>query len=236
MKNKVQLITYVDRLCAGGIGALHELLRGPLRDVFGAVHLLPFYTPIDGADAGFDPSDHLTVDPRLGDWADVRGLAADVDVMADVIVNHISDQSAQFRDYQRHGPLSPHRALFLSRESVFPAGMSAAELARIYRPRPGAPFVEVTLANGERANLWATFTPHQLDIDVQHPQGRDYLQQILKTLAAGGVRMVRLDAVGYAIKQPGTSCFMLPGTFAFIGWIAGEARALGIETLVEVHA
>ena len=28
--------------------------------------------------------------------------------------------------------------------------------------------------------------------------------------------MIRLDAVGYAIKKPGTSCFMIPETFRFI--------------------
>jgi sucrose phosphorylase len=48
--------------------------------------------------------------------------------------------------------------------------------------------------------------------------------------------MVRLDAVGYAIKQAGTSCFMIPQTFEFIGEIAKNAVALGVEVLVEVHS
>ena len=39
-----------------------RLLQGPLAGVFGGVHLLPFFTPIDGADAGFDPVDHTQVD------------------------------------------------------------------------------------------------------------------------------------------------------------------------------
>jgi sucrose phosphorylase len=42
--------------------------------------------------------------------------------------------------------------------------------------------------------------------------------------------------VGYAIKKPGTSCFMLPETFAFIDRFAAQARALGIEVLVEIHS
>jgi len=42
MKNKVQLITYVDRLAEGGLSDLDQLLRGPLAGVFGGVHLLPF--------------------------------------------------------------------------------------------------------------------------------------------------------------------------------------------------
>jgi sucrose phosphorylase len=211
-------------------------LSGRLDDVFGAVHLLPFYDPIDGADAGFDPSDHTQVDRRLGTWADVAALARDRGVMADVIVNHISDRSPQFQDFLLRGAASPYDGLFLARDRVFPHGADEADLARIYRPRPGRPFREVTLANGEKRVLWTTFTPQQIDIDVTHPQGQAYLERILTTLAANGVRMVRLDAVGYAIKKAGTSCFMLPETFEFIAEFAAQARRLGVEVLVEVHS
>ncbi len=48
--------------------------------------------------------------------------------------------------------------------------------------------------------------------------------------------MIRLDAVGYAIKKPGTSCFMIPETFDFIAELTAKARALGIEVLVEIHS
>jgi len=65
LKNQVQLITYVDRLC-GDLTKLEALLSGSLAGVFGGVHLLPFFNPIDGADAGFDPADHTEVDSRLG--------------------------------------------------------------------------------------------------------------------------------------------------------------------------
>jgi sucrose phosphorylase len=236
MKNKVHLIAYVDRFGSGGIAELHALLSGALKDVFGAVHLLPFYNPIDGADAGFDPIDHCQVDPRLGDWADIKELSVEFGVMADVIVNHVSDGSPQFLDYLQNGSASPFSGLFLTRESVFPAGASDADLAAIYRPRRGQPFIEITLQTGQRVTLWVTFTDHQIDIDVRHPLGKSYLQRVLSKLADGGVTMVRLDAVGYAIKKPGTSCFMLPETFDFIGEIASGAGALGIEVLVEVHA
>ncbi|MDE2082726.1 MAG: sucrose phosphorylase [Burkholderiales bacterium] len=236
MKNQVQLITYVDRLGGGDLAALRALLQGPLAGVFGGVHLLPFFHAIDGADAGFDPIDHLRVDPRLGGWDDIRRLAADTELMADVIVNHVSSDSPQFQDYAARGEASPHAGLFLDFERVFPQGARAADLLALYRPRPGLPFTALTLAGGVRKLLWTTFTPQQLDIDVRHPQGRDYLQAILQTFAANGIRMVRLDAVGYAIKRAGTSCFMLPETFDFIAEFAGQARALGIEVLVEIHA
>jgi sucrose phosphorylase len=234
---RVQLITYVDRFGGGDLKELrHLLMAGPLAGAFGTVHLLPFYYPIDGSDAGFDPIDHTRVDPRLGTWSDVAALGRDIGVMADVIVNHVSDRSPQFLDFAQRGSASAYEGLFLTRERVFPHGPSEAEIRKIYRPRPGLPFREVTLATGETRILWTTFTPQQLDIDVGHAEGRAYLERILSTLAANGVRMVRLDAVGYAIKKAGTSCFMLPETFAFISDFAAKGRRLGIEVLVEVHA
>ncbi|MEK8051295.1 sucrose phosphorylase [Ideonella sp. DXS22W] len=236
MKNQVQLITYVDRLGGGNIAQLQALLRGPLQGLFGGVHLLPFYHPIDGSDAGFDPIDHTQVDARLGDWGSVAALTQDVDVMADVIVNHMSNRSPQFLEYSAKGASSAYAGLFLTMDAVFPNGATERDLLAVYRPRPGVPFTVVTLANGERKLLWTTFTPQQIDIDVQHPQGRAYLSGILRTLADAGIRMVRLDAVGYAIKKAGANCFMMPETFAFIDAFAAEAKGLGIEVLVEIHS
>ena len=90
MKKQVQLITYIDRFSGGGLKELNDLLRGPLAGVFGGAHLLPFFTPIDGADAGFDPIDHTQVDACLGTWEDVRSLSSAVEIIADLIVNHVS--------------------------------------------------------------------------------------------------------------------------------------------------
>ena len=235
MKNKVQLITYADRFL-GNINMLRDLLNGPLADLFGGVHLLPFFYPIDGADAGFDPIDHTQVDSRLGNWDDVRGLALNYDVVADLIVNHVSSESPQFLDFSKKGSGSAFQGMFLTYDRVFPLGASEADLLRIYRPRPGLPFTTATLESGERYLLWTTFTSKQIDIDVKHPQGEAYLDTILERFRDAGIRMIRLDAVGYAIKKPGTSCFMIPETFRFIASLTSKAHALGIEVLVEIHS
>ncbi|HEY0962133.1 MAG TPA: hypothetical protein VGE69_07225, partial [Pseudomonadales bacterium] len=134
------------------------------------------------------------------------------------------------------GKASPWAALFLTRDSVFGSDATADAVNAIYRPRPGLPFSPATLDTGEAVELWTTFTPDQVDIDVTHPLGQQYLGDILRTFAAHGVAMVRLDAVGYAIKQAGTRCFMLPATFAFIGELSAQVHALGMEVLVEIHS
>lgn len=236
MKNTVQLITYADRLGGGDIQALHQLLKGPLAGLFGGVHLLPFYYPIHGTDAGFDPIDHTRIDPSLGNWQDIKELSNDVELMADLIVNHVSSSSAEFLDYYEKGDASGYSDLFLTMGKIFPQGATESDLLTIYRPRPGLPFSEVTFKNNQKRLLWTTFSKNQIDINVQHPLGKAYLQSLLHTLHENGISIVRLDAVGYAVKKPGTSCFMIPETFDFIANLSRQAAALGIEVLVEIHS
>lgn len=235
MKNQVQLITYVDRFGDGTLDDLQSLLTETLSGLFGGVHLLPFYTPIDGADAGFDPDDHLSVDPRLGGWNEVHRLSRNTDLMADLIVNHVSSRSPQFRDVQAKGEASEWSDLFLTYSSVFPEGATEADITAIYRPRPSLPWTPYSVG-GRKHLFWTTFTSEQLDIDVESPIGEAYLDSILERFEQSGISMIRLDAAGYAIKRPSTRCFMLPETFDFIHRLSGKAAERGIESLVEIHS
>ena len=228
-------MTYVDRLSGGGFRELRTLLEGPFAGLFGGMHLLPFYYPIDGSDAGFDPIDHTQPDPRLGSWDDVRELAKGKDLMADLIVNHMSSRSPQFEDFRRNGDASRYTDLFLTYGRVFPKGATESDLLQIYRIRPSLPFTAMKFENGGERVLWTTFTSGQIDIDVSSDSGRAYLEQILKQFHAAGVRAIRLDAAGFAIKKPGTSCFMIPETFEFISGLTEKAHELGMEVLVEMH-
>ncbi len=235
MRNGAQLIAYADRFGSGDIAGVRAMLDGPFSGVFTGVHLLPFYTPYDGVDAGFDPIDHEAVDPRLGTWGDVGALAQRYDVTADLIVNHISADSRAFADFRSKGDDSTHADLFLSVESVFPGGPTDGEQAEIYRPRPTSPFTAFVVA-GEERYLWTTFTDRQVDIDVVSEAGTAYLDGILDRLAAAGATQVRLDAVGYAVKTRGTNCFMTPETFAFIDRLTERVHDRGMGVLIEVHA
>lgn len=235
MRNATQLIAYADRL-GGSLAGLAKLLDGPLDGLFGGVHVLPFFTPIDGADAGFDPTDHTAVDPRMGSWDDVAALSRRAETVVDLIVNHVSDDSPQFREVLARGADSRWAGVFLTFADVFPDGATEADLLRLYRPRPGLPLTDRTFGDHRRRIMWTTFTEHQMDLDVSHPRAQEYLRSILDRFAAAGVRVARLDAVGYAVKTPGTSCFMTPETVAFIAQLRAWARERGMETLVEAHA
>ena len=236
MKNNVQLITYVDRLTGSNIKELNNTLNEQFSALFSGVHLLPFYYPIDGSDAGFDPIDHSKVDNRLGAWQDVKLLGESYDLMADLIVNHMSAQSMEFQDVLSNGENSPYWDLFLTKDKIFPQGLDHKQKEEIYRPRPGSCFTGFLLPSNKSAEFWTTFTDNQIDIDVLSPSGQAYLTKILTKFSENNIKIIRLDAAGYAIKKAGTSCFMLEETFDFIDALTAKANDLGIATLVEIHS
>jgi sucrose phosphorylase len=233
MNGAPQLIAYADRF-GGSIAGLRDLLTGPFDGVFGGVHVLPFYRPFDGADAGFDPADHTEVDARLGAWEDLRALAKDFGVTADLIVNHMSSESSRFRDVVTRGDDSEFAGMFLTMSAVFPDGATEEDLARIYRPRPGLPFTALRLGNRRRL-VWTTFTDRQIDLDVRHPATWDYLTTIVDRLTDNGVRLLRLDAVGYVGKTAGTDCFLTAECETFVRRITDHAHERGADILVEIH-
>jgi len=155
--------------------------------------------------------------------------------MADLIVNHISARSAEFQDWLARGEESPFASLFLTPEHVFGHAPQPDEIGTIYRPRPTSPFTTFEFADGSCRDVWTTFTDQQVDIDVENELGWRYLTGILDRFHDAGVGIVRLDAVGYAIKRAGTSCFMLPETFDFIDRLGRACHERDMEVLVEIH-
>jgi sucrose phosphorylase len=227
------ILVYAERV-GGNLGEIEQLLAGPLSD-FEGIHVLPFFHPYDGDDAGFDPIDHKIVDPRLGTWADFKRISQTHELTADLIVNHASALSPEFKDWQEKGEASEHDGMFLTFDVVFPNGATEEGITSFYRPRPGMPFTAYEVA-GKRRLVWTTFMPSQVDIDIKHAKGQQYLRNVLEALASGGVKVVRLDAVGYAVKTPGTDSFMTPETLDFVREITELIQSYGMRVLVEVHA
>lgn len=227
------ILVYAERV-GGSLGEIEKLLAGPLAD-FNGIHVLPFFHPYDGDDAGFDPIDHKIVDPRLGDWQDFNRISKTHELTADLIVNHASYLSPEFIDWQEKGEASEFDGMFLTFDVVFPNGGTEEGITSFYRPRPGMPFTAYEVA-GKRRLVWTTFMPSQVDIDIKHEKGQQYLRNVLEALASGGVKVVRLDAVGYAVKTPGTDSFMTKETLDFVEEITELIHSYGMRVLVEVHA
>jgi sucrose phosphorylase len=234
-----QLLTYPDSL-GGDLPALAALLAGPLAGLFHGVHILPPFP--SSADRGFAPVTYRHVDPRFGSWDDIERIAETHDVALDVMVNHISRQSAEFQDFERRGRNSPHADLFITLDKIWPHGDPPADdLARIFLRKPDSPFSTITIGEtGETERIWTSFgsvsSSEQIDLDVNASATRALITEWLRNLAAHHVRIVRLDAIGYVTKKPGTNCFMVePEIYEFLEWITSVADTLGLSLLPEVH-
>jgi sucrose phosphorylase len=239
VRSAPQLMTYPDSL-GGDLAALGSLLRGPLDGLFGGIHILPPF-PSSG-DRGFAPLTYREIDPRFGSWADVEHIAQRHDVVLDLMVNHISRRSVEFEDFLRLGRRSQYADLFITVDKVWPNGDPPGdEVARIFLRKPDSPFSTVTIeGSAETERVWTSFGTRewseQIDLDVTSQATRTLLTDWLRSFAAHGVRIVRLDAVGYVIKKAGTSCFMVePEIYSFLDWIVGVADSLGLVVLPEVH-
>ncbi len=239
MRFAPQLMTYPDSL-GGNLAALDSLLRGPLDGLFGGIHILPPF-PSSG-DRGFAPLTYAEIDPRFGSWTEMERLAERHDVLLDVMINHISRRSVEFEDFLQNGRRSPYADLFITVDKVWPSGDPPPdEVARIFLRKPNSPFSTVTIrSTGEPERVWTSFGSEdwseQIDLDVTSPATRALITNWLRSFAAHGVRIVRLDAVGYVIKRAGSSCFMVePEIYAFLDWIIGVADSFGLVVLPEVH-
>jgi sucrose 6(F)-phosphate phosphorylase len=239
LARRPQLLTYPDSL-GGDLASIGRLLEGPFAGTFTGVHILPPF-PSSG-DRGFAPITYREIDPRFGTWEDIERIGRTHDVVLDVMINHISRQSQEFRDFARHGRAAPAADLFITLDKVWPSGeVPPAELAQIFLRRPKTPFTTVQIAEtGETETVWATFGTadwsEQIDLDVTSPVTRELITSWLHGFAEHGVRVVRLDAIGFVIKKRGTTCFMVePEIYAFLAWISGVASSLGLVVLPEVH-
>lgn len=241
IKNKVQLITYPDGL-GGDLRSLGRVLDERFPGLFeGGIHILPPF-PSSG-DRGFAPVRYDEIDPRFGSWADIRELSKRYDVMLDVMVNHVSSRSPYFRDFLAQGRNSRWADLFLTLDKIWPPdGVPVqSDLGKIFlrRLQPWSTFEAGSPA--APLTVWTTFgktdPSDQIDLDWRSPLFRSVIESFFETFGANGVKLLRLDAVGYLVKRAGTSCFFVqPEMDHLLRWLDGLADRYGIALLPEVHA
>lgn len=239
IKNKVQLITYPDSL-GGDLKGLKKSLNKYFPNAFqGGIHILPPF-PSSG-DRGFAPINYFEIEPSFGSWEDMKSLGAEYEVMVDLMVNHVSQQSEYFQDVLKYGKASEYWDMFITPEKVWGKSVPPkADLEKIFLRRD-TPFSTYERTDGEPLTVWTTFgkevPSEQIDLDIKSNRTKNYQKKVLQFFAEHNISSVRLDAVGYVIKKPGTSCFFVrPDIYDYMEEIANDINDFGMNMLPEVHA
>ncbi|MGN6137138.1 MAG: alpha-amylase family glycosyl hydrolase, partial [Aureliella sp.] len=183
--------------------------------------LLPFF-PTPNCDNGYDISDFYSIDPRLGSLgefvefmhlADERGIR----VLADLVVNHTSDQHPWFQA-SRRDKNSPYRDYYIwskERPENYNQGMAL----------PG--IQQATWTYDEVAGEWYfhRFMAAQPDLNIANSAVRDEIRKIVGFWLQLGVSGFRVDAVPYLIEQQGVDQ-ELRQLREFLSWRRGDAILL----------
>ncbi len=190
------MITYATSVREDGVDGLQSLQTfcdRYLADTINGLHILPFYPY--SSDDGFAVIDYCTVDPAAGSWEDIQSIAGRYRLMADLVINHVSSQSKWFQN-------------FISRKDpgkdYFKETRPEEDLSMVVRPRSTPLRTEVDTVDGKRW-VWCTFGPDQVDLDFGNPEVLLRFVEIVRFYLEQGIRVLRLDAVAFLWKEPGTT-------------------------------
>jgi sucrose phosphorylase len=218
------LICYGDQVSSPGelpLASLAGFCRQHLDHLISCLHILPFFPA--SSDDGFAVKEYRQVDPALGGWDDIARLGADFQLMFDAVINHVSAQGEWFQAYLRREP--PYSDYFIT-----VAGQP--DLAQVVRPR-----TLPLLTRFAGKDVWTTFSADQVDLNYQNPRVLLEIIDLLLFYAQRGAEFIRLDAIAYLWKEPGTTCIHRPQTHAIIQLFraALDAAAPGTRLITETN-
>lgn len=201
------LITYADSIRHGdekSFKTLNRFLENHVKKAFSGVHILPFYPY--SSDDGFSVVDYCQVKEDFGDWADLDLMGETYDLMFDAVINHISQFSAWYEGFKAGDPT--YKDFFILCDP-------ALDYSEVVRPR-ALPLLTPVTVEGKDAYVWTTFSDDQIDLNYGNPEVFFKILEVLFEYVSHGAKLIRLDAIGFAWKELGTTCIHLPQTHLLI--------------------
>ncbi len=189
-------------------------------DCIEGLHVLPFFPY--SSDDGFSISDYENVRKDLGTWKDIHSLADSFTLMADLVLNHCSQDHQWFRAFLKNEV--PYNDYFVTAQPN-------ADVSKVVRPRPHPLLSQFTVFPTSGASshshshalvpfnryVWTTFSRDQVDLNYANPKVLfEFLHYMLSYVLYHRVSLIRLDAVAYVWKELGTSCIHRPKTYQII--------------------
>ncbi|HGY3717421.1 TPA: sugar phosphorylase [Citrobacter gillenii] len=207
-ESDVVLITYADQFHSADKKPLltfNQFYNEWLKSTFSHVHLLPFYPW--SSDDGFSVIDYHQVAEETGEWNDIKQLSQSSRLMFDFVCNHMSAKSEWFNNYLQQVD---------GYENFFIAMDPKTDLSNVTRPRALPLLSPFTLKDNTVRHLWTTFSDDQIDLNYENPAVLLAMVDVLLSYLEQGADYVRLDAVGFMWKEPGTTCIHLEKTHQLI--------------------
>ncbi len=193
----VVLIAYPDAIKKTGepsLTTLKDLINTYLGNLASIIHILPFLKST--SDGGFAVSSHDEIGPTFGDWNALESIGQTHLLMADLILNHVSAAHPWVQQFINSEMPGSRYILSPSKE---------VDWSKVSRPRNSSLFTTFNSQDGNKL-LWTTFGADQVDLNWKEPLLLvEFLKLIVRYLRHG-VKWIRLDAVGFIWKEPGTSC------------------------------
>ncbi len=203
----VVLITYADGVYSSTnptLKPLEELIDKHLDNLAPIIHLLPFLCST--SDGGFAVSSYEKIDPRFGEWDDLKRLSQNHILMADLVLNHVSASHEWVQQFKNS--IEPGNKFIL-------APLNKNNWSNVIRPRNSSLFTSIATKDGKK-DVWTTFGPDQIDINWNEPQVFIEFLILIARYFNYGIRWIRLDAIGFIWKEPKTTCLHLKEVHLFV--------------------
>lgn len=213
----IVFITYGDSIKRKGekpLSTLKNFLYKQLKEQLSVVHILPFFPY--SSDDGFSVIDFREVNPEIGNWNDIKNLGENFDLMADLIINHVSSKSEWFQNFLQQSGKG---------NDFFIVENPEKDLSKVTRPRNTPLLTAYKTTNGEK-HVWTTFSADQIDLNFSNPEVLIEMIDILLTYISKGARIIRLDAIAFLWKEMGTTCLHLPQTHEVVKLMRDIAEAI----------
>jgi maltose alpha-D-glucosyltransferase/alpha-amylase len=174
----------------------------------------------------------MGVAPEFGSIDDAAELieaahARGIRVIADMVLNHTSDQHPWFQ--QARQPGSPMRDWYVWSET--PDRYLDARV--IFTDTENSNWAWDPVAG---AYYWHRFFSHQPDLNFDNPAVADAMLDVIRFWLQLGMDGLRLDAVPYLFQHEGTDCENLPETHAYLRRIRATVDAEFSERLLLAEA
>lgn len=260
MTSGVMLNAYPDSMGSKLSDTVSLLQRAELKDVFSLFYVLPTFFNSD-LDRGFSIIDY-NINEELVSLQDIDAIKRlGISLKFDIVLNHLSVASPQFKDLLKNGKESKYKDFFINWNEFWQGQGQMNEegiivpfkkhLDKLFMRKTGLPILKVPFPDGTEQPYWNTFYQKitaspidgtkeylgQMDVNGKSPMVWDFYEKTLAKMNGYGCQILRLDAFAYLHKEVGhTNFFNKPGTWDYLERINEIAKKNKLLLLPEIHA